>query len=177
MTAAMPATSMRRNGVLRLPPVPATPAAFAPFGDLILPSGYGTPFGPGDAALDLSRGRPRLSIMRVPDHGLAFDKMARHRAVTQCLGAATGKRWYLVVAPPEALDDPEAVPAPDALQAFVIEGSAVVKLHRGTWHAGPYFQASYMDFFNLELADTNRSDHQAADLRARHGLRIEIAVP
>jgi len=50
------------------------------------------------------------------------------------------------------------------LAAFAIPGGCFVKLHAGTWHAGPYFDAATMAFFNLELADTNIVDHQSADL-------------
>ena len=36
-----------------------------------------------------------------------------------------------------------------------------VKLHEATWHAGPFFSdRQHMDFYNLELADTNIVDHQ-----------------
>ncbi len=35
-----------------------------------------------------------------------------------------------------------------------------VKLHEATWHAGPFFSdRQHMDFYNLELADTNIVDH------------------
>ncbi len=161
--------------LIRLRPEPITAAAFAPFGELIAPSGYGTPFGPEDARLEFG-GTPRLYIMRVPDHGLAFEALARHRKVTQCLGSALGLEWFLAVAPPAAFDDPQALPEPGTLRAFTIVGPAIVKLHCGTWHAGPYFRAPCMDFLNLELADTNRTDHQSAALKGRLGLRVEIAA-
>ena len=35
-----------------------------------------------------------------------------------------------------------------------------IKLHQATWHAGPFFsEGKHMDFYNLELADTNVADH------------------
>ena len=35
-----------------------------------------------------------------------------------------------------------------------------IKLHQATWHAGPFFlEAQHMDFYNLELSDTNIADH------------------
>jgi len=37
-----------------------------------------------------------------------------------------------------------------------------VKLHQATWHAGPFFSdGQHMDFYNLELADTNVVDHHS----------------
>ena len=40
---------------------------------------------------------------------------------------------------------------------FRVEGSKFLKLNRGTWHAGPLFKADTMDFYNLELSNTNVS--------------------
>lgn len=35
-----------------------------------------------------------------------------------------------------------------------------IKLHAGTWHAGPLFEGEdSMAFYNLELSDTNVTDH------------------
>ena len=35
-----------------------------------------------------------------------------------------------------------------------------IKMNPGTWHAGPHFDTpNYMDFYNLELSDTNQVDH------------------
>ena len=46
-----------------------------------------------------------------------------------------------------------------------------VKLHPGTWHAGPYFSNSTGLFFNLELRMTNKNDHNA-----RHGATRALAL-
>src|SRR3979409_1661022 len=89
-----------------LPARPITREAFAPFGDLIAPTEDGGPFGSQDAALDLSRGTPRLDILRFPPGGLVFRQITRHRNVTQCLAAMGGKSWLMAVAPPDAVDHP-----------------------------------------------------------------------
>ena len=34
-----------------------------------------------------------------------------------------------------------------------------LQLHQNTWHAGPYFLTKSALFFNLELTDTNLTDH------------------
>lgn len=48
-------------------------------------------------------------------------------------------------------------PPVESVRVFRMEGPVIVKLHRGTWHAGPLFTTPAMDFYNLELADTNVS--------------------
>jgi ureidoglycolate hydrolase len=159
-----------------LPARPITREAFAPFGDLIAPTADGGPFGSQDAALDLTRGTPRLYIMRLPPRGLVFRQITRHRNVTQCLAAMGGKSWLMAVAPPDAVDDPDAEPALTDIAAFVVPGSVAIKLHRGTWHAGPFFENEDIDFLNLELSNTNEMDHQSSHLSERFGLALRFCV-
>ena len=149
---------------LTLPPTTLTPDAFAPYGQVILPDADGAPFGPGDAQLHLAGGTPRFYAMRLPNRGRAFHHITRHRAVTQCLGAMMGAPWLLAVAPPDPAQD---APDPAAIRAFAIPGDCFVMLLVGTWHAGPYFDAASVAFYNLELADTNVVDHQTCDLAAQ----------
>ncbi|GJW74450.1 putative ureidoglycolate hydrolase [Tanacetum coccineum] len=40
---------------------------------------------------------------------------------------------------------------------FKISGPKFMKLDMGTWHAGPLFESHGMDFYNLELSNTNLS--------------------
>ena len=50
----------------------------------------------------------------------------------------------------------EAFPTEEDLAVFRIPSGTFVKLHAGTWHAGPLFASEpHMDFYNLELSDTN----------------------
>lgn len=50
---------------------------------------------------------------------------------------------------------------PQDLHAFRIPHGVFVKLEQGTWHAGPLFDGPEQSFYNLELADTNVTDHNA----------------
>jgi hypothetical protein len=46
------------------------------------------------------------------------------------------------------------------VKVFKVPFGTFIKMHQGTWHAGPHFQGpAHMDFYNLELADTNQVDH------------------
>ncbi len=55
-----------------------------------------------------------------------------------------------------------------------ITGSCFVTLAVGTWHAGPYFDDPTLNFYNLELSDTNVVDHTTCDLQETYGLTIAI---
>ena len=136
----------------KLPVTNLTSEAFAPFGTVGTPVGGGSHAG-SDVPLDLSQGRPRFYIMRLEQRGLEFDRMARHKRVTQCLGTTDGRPWLIAVAP-------AGIEAPSAadIRAFAIPGDQFIMLAHGTWHAGPHFTEDRRDFYNLELADTNTAD-------------------
>ena len=154
-------------------PLPATlvsSEAFHPFGQVIFPSEDGAVFGPDDAQLDLSQGTPRFYIMHLDHKGRHFSRITRHQACTQCLGSLNGEEWLMVVAPP----GPEDKPNPSDLKAFRIPGNCFIKLHLGTWHAGPYFDQAAIDFYNLELSNTNIVDHYTCDLSVTFGLSFSI---
>lgn len=155
----------------RLVATEATPASFARYGQVIMPSDDGVAFGPDDARLGLNAGVPRFYVMRLEHRGLVFRHITRHRRVTQCLGSMMGTPWLLGVA---AAGDGRETPDPDTIAAFLVPGDRIIKLDQGAWHAGPYFDAASALFLNLELADTNVTDHQSCDLAATYGLQFEM---
>ncbi|MEM9117828.1 MAG: ureidoglycolate lyase [Cyanobacteria bacterium P01_F01_bin.56] len=150
--------------------VTITPEAFAPFGQVIFPSADGFSYGSEDAQLKLDAGIPRFYIMRLEGKGRQFHAITRHRRCTQCLGALAGAEWLMAVAPPGDAEEP----APESIRAFRIPGNCFIKLHVGTWHAGPLFNTPVVDFYNLELSDTNVTDHQTCNLRSRFHVEFEI---
>lgn len=157
--------------VLRsLPSQALTPEAFRPFGQVIYPSEDGAPFGPEDAQLQLQNGIPRFYIMRLTYRGQRFQHITRHQQCTQCLGALAGQEWLIAVAPPSLATTPDL----EAMQVFRIPGNCFIKLEVGTWHAGPYFAADTVDFYNLELSDTNITDHETCNLASTFALEFEI---
>lgn len=113
--------------------------------------------------------------MRLKDQPFRFSKITHHASVTQCLGSIGGNVWYLGLAKPSLIEDGDrervgdniesgsdghlyAPPAVEKVRVFRFSGPKFVKLKRGTWHAGPLFGESSMDFYNLELANTNVSE-------------------
>lgn len=67
----------------------------------------------------------------------------------------------MLLAPPELQG-----PVLDASRAWLlrVDAGEGIKLHLGTWHAGPLFEAPSASFFNLELMDTNQRDHETLAL-------------
>ena len=162
--------------IRELAPVDLTAEGFAPYGTVVPPMEDGVLFGPQDAVLHFGSGTPRFYAMRLTNRGLVVSRITRHRAVTQVLASAGGLPWLIAVAPPPAVDGPDAEPALDDIKAFRIPGDAAVMLFRGTWHAGPLFTMPEASFFNLELSDTNVTDHWGCDLAKRYGVALRVVA-
>ncbi|WVZ68297.1 hypothetical protein U9M48_017256 [Paspalum notatum var. saurae] len=196
-SAAEPAQMERGQEVkvVKLRAVEATPESFAPFGQVIAATPDGDEFGPHDAQLDLSRGIPRFYIMRLENRPLKFSSITHHASVTQCLGSIGGQDWYLGVAKPSIVDDGAAEqsggqegrkpvrsaaghyylpPDPAEVCVFRVSGAKFLKLNTGTWHAGPLFKADAVDFYNLELSNTNVVDHTTHYFKKHDGITFAI---
>jgi ureidoglycolate hydrolase len=150
--------------------------AFRPFGRVLRAMPDGTPATDAERQLDLSCGEPRFYLMELAGKPATFRSITRHRRTTQSLLAVCGGDWFLAVAPPSPLEIAEAVPDLDQIVAFAIPVEVSVLLHRGTWHAGPFFTESSRVFANLELTDTNVVDHHTVPLSPDGELRFEITV-
>ncbi|ONI24003.1 hypothetical protein PRUPE_2G218200 [Prunus persica] len=181
---------------VKLKPIEATVESFEEYGQVVEASPDGEEFGARDAQLDLSHGVPRFYIMHLEDRPLKFSKITHHASVTQCLGSVGGHVWYLGVAKPTIVDkqtleskDREGKnvaqsrcatghfyvpPAVANVRVFKITGPKFLKLNHGTWHAGPLFRADTMDFFNLELSNTNVVDHTSHDFVKANGVEFLI---
>ncbi|MEB3828903.1 ureidoglycolate lyase [Phormidium sp. CCY1219] len=164
---------MTESKTLRqLPAQWVTPENFQDYGQVIFPASDGEPDPNNEAQLNLENGTPRLYIMRLDCRGRKFHQIARHVECTQCLGAREGKDWFIAVAPPSQGDRPDL----DRLMAFRIPGDCFIKLEMGTWHAGPYFDWDAMDFYNLELTDTNIVDFGTYNFKTQDNLEFEIVL-
>lgn len=157
---------------IQLHATPLTPESFESFGQVIGWTDDGKEYDGEDAQLRLDQGTPRFYIMRLAKRGHAFSRITFHAKVTQCLGCLGDQPWYMAVARPSG--GVAAYPQPADLAAFRVPPGCFIKLHMGTWHAGPLFDSpSHMDFYNLELKDTNVVDHNTHDYSAQ-GLRFQI---
>jgi ureidoglycolate hydrolase len=157
--------------IQQLPAQWITAENFRCYGQVIFPSVDGKAFDGEDAQLNLQHGTPRFYIMRLSKRGRQFSKITRHVQCTQCLGSLEGKDWLIAVCPPyNHLNTPVLT----EITAFRIPGNCFIKLNEGTWHAGPYFDHEFVDFYNLELANTNVVDHFTHDFINSHQLEFEM---
>jgi ureidoglycolate hydrolase len=144
---------------------------FQNYGQVIFASEDGKAFDIQDALLELDRGVPRFYIMRLHQRGRKFHKITRHIQSTQCLGSLMGKDWLIAVCPP---NNQSNQPMLSEIRAFRIPGDCFINLKVGTWHAGPYFEDDTVDFYNLELSDTNVVDHFTHSFLKSEQIEFEI---
>ena len=148
---------------------------FEHFGTAILPVDDMTPHSISDAELIFNGANLRYYVMRLRRRPAMLGSMTRHTQATQCLSSADAQPWWLAVASAnlasEQLDH-------ITVQLVIVQPGEAVKLHQGTWHAGPFFLTPTALFFNLELSDTNLTDHNSQPLKAKLKLNLnnELAV-
>ena len=152
-----------------LTPQLITDPAFLDYGQPITAVGDLTPYSDHDANLFFDSGAIRFYIMRLEYPGLVVEAMTRHFHCSQCLASAEAQPWWIAVAAPDPGNDSVNT---DSLALFRIEPRQALKLHPGTWHAGPYFTSEIATFYNLELADTKVSDHGTRHLEIPISLQL-----
>jgi len=149
---------------------PLTASAFEPFGAVV-----GADAGP--PALDWGTlqtwmapfevdGPMQMTLCRYLREPIEWSRMERHLAVTQAFLPLAGVESVMVVAPPSDPGDRDALPPPDQVRAFRMDGRAGVVLRRGTWHALRRFPvgADRIDIVLLTGRDTQGElERQAQD--------------
>lgn len=114
---------------------PMTEEAFAPCG--ILMDARERPkdqrqFFPIDFQVD---GRTTVNVIWQPHAGMRFSKLERHFGVTQSFVQISGTPAVVCAAAPTDMHDPQAIPEPDQIHAFLINPAQGFAFHRGTWHS------------------------------------------
>lgn len=116
-----------------------TEEAFAPFGEIISakhrPPDFRGAGGTLGWAIDFQSGTPLVMMLQTPYQGLTCKKMERHLNLTQAFIPLGGAPAVVAVAPPTDPNDRSAIPRPDQIRAFLLDGTKGYALARGTWHS------------------------------------------
>ena len=150
--------------------LPLEHCKFERFGTAILPVEDMTPHSDIDAKLKFGGADLRYYVMRLRHRPAVLAGMTRHQRATQCLGSADAQPWWLAVAAPSLEPDELCVAS---VHLVAVNPGEAVQLHQGTWHAGPFFLASTALFYNLELGDTNLTDHNFQPLATPVKLNLD----
>ena len=152
---------------------PITPPAswWERCGTLLHPKDDPACFDASDADLYFDQlGDPRFYLMRIRRRRPVLKTMTRHNRVSQCLGSADAQPWWIAIAPSTYQGCP---PPPSSIVLLKINPGEGLKLHPGTWHAGPFIKEQTALFYNLELRTTNLDDHNSCSINDVLMLELE----
>lgn len=169
--------------------------AFAPFGEIVAkkdtpPVFTGSHMESWQLKFSVEK-TVELMINRFHYHDIEFSKMERHFFVTQAFLPINAMPMVMVVAPPTDPADPAAIPRPEDLRAFYLDGNTGIMLWRGTWHALHRFpvRPPYVDVGLITEAETQHELEdelrqgalpkrtQAVDLEEHFDVRFKVADP
>jgi ureidoglycolate lyase len=115
---------------------PMTAEAFKPFGELFdateRPADHRTIV--PDKGFEI-KGQTVVSVIWQPYQGLTFTQLERHFDITQSFVPMSGSLSAVAVAAPTDNSNPEDVPRPDQVRAFLIDGTVGFRYKIGTWHS------------------------------------------
>ena len=171
---------MAPGTVTRLIAEPLTEEAFRPFGQLI-GEGSAAPDFRGEKgtvgwSMDWRGGRPKISYLLTPFRGLDFTKLERHLALTQAFVPIGGAPAVVAVAAPTDPRDREAVPGPETVHAFLLDGSVGYVLHAGTWHSLERLAVAPPDTRWVMITDHETAEELEAAYTARGGFALTEEV-
>ena len=172
---------------------PLTEEAFRPFGELISATDRPADFhglnSEGWKARFEVDGPPLVMLLSSRSEGAQFTRLERHFGVTQTFIPLGQVPSVVAMAAPTAADDPAAIPAPEEVRGFLIDGSAGYVLKRGTWHSLDRYplsrEASQIVIITgqstqVELENAPRDQWrltQDVDYASQYGVTFELIVP
>ncbi len=140
---------------------PLTREAFRPFGELLDAEGTSVD-PPVSSPIGFEGGKVRIGTALLPYKGLRLTGMEQHFHVTQAFIPITGSPTVVAVAAPTSQDDPNAIPKPEDVRAFLIDGTVGYMLHKGVWHSDRlplYKPGSKMVIVTDEETSQDLSEH------------------
>jgi ureidoglycolate lyase len=119
---------------VRLTVEPMTEEAFSSFGEL-LDATETSPGHSGSFPVSFEGGKVRVSTALLPYKGLKLTGLEQHFQVTQSFIPISGAPAVVAVAAPTLQGEPNGIPRPQDVRAFLIDGTKGYMLKKGTWHS------------------------------------------
>jgi ureidoglycolate lyase len=158
-------------------PIPLTPEAFAPFGQVLQGSGARSERQPFAARMVNGRAdaRPNLTYMKIePEVGpIRIGVLERHVHSNQTFVPLNGTRQLVVVCP----SAPDGRPLIEGLQAFVVEGSQAINYDANVWHAPRMALSGPGEFVMFRWDDGSPLDTELVELEPAIEIVIEAPSP
>lgn len=113
---------------------PMTEESFRPFGQ-ILDVKLDASGQPQSSPVDFQGGTTRIGTGLLPYKGLKFNQLEQHFALTQSFIPLGGSPAVIAVAEPTDPKDPNAIPKPEEVRVFLVDGTKGYLFYKGTWHS------------------------------------------
>lgn len=155
---------------------PLTAEAFAPFGTLL--DARQRPVDRRlieyDPAFHVA-GRTKVGVIWEPHAGLTLTQLERHFGVTQSFIPLSGSLSVMAVARPTDPNDPNDVPAPDQVRAFLVDGTVGFRYDVGTWHS-PNRSALHPPGATFVIISVEPSPTEVVDYAGQFGVAFRYVL-
>ncbi len=136
--------------------------------------------------LDFSGRPPYVGWVRYYRREFRFHTLESHLDQTEVLIPYGGAPSVFAVAPATPLDDPDTIPDPESVRAFLLDGTKGIAFHRGVWHRHVYPLGDWTDLIAILPSDYARSGADEAhrgktatrhlDFEKSHGVTLALVI-
>jgi ureidoglycolate lyase len=118
-------------------------------------------------------GKTTVNVIWQPYQGRTFTELERHFNVTQSFIPLEGSPSVVAVAAPTAPDDPNRIPRPEDVRAFLIDGTRGFGYKIGTWHSLNRY-VLYPPGASFVILNVEPNPTQVVDYEDRFGVTFAI---
>jgi len=157
---------------------------FTPFGQIlgrntgekIIQPEKGIIVTPGVGQLEIEKGELELIFLNVLQRGFIVEGLERHLFTSQAFIPLSGCCGLFLLAPPEDLDNEDALPDLGKATAVIFDGTKGVNLKRGTWHSAPFALSEASNYIMVSRRGTLKDDLHLVNLKKQMNKYFEILL-
>lgn len=136
--------------------------------NVIVTPGVGTP--------EITEGHLDLIHLRVIRREFYGKILERHVKTSQAFIPLLGCTGLFLLAPPDDLENKNALPDLDKVIAVIFDGTKGINLKRGTWHSSPFAVSEVSDYIMVSRAGTLGDDLYVVDMPEAMDRYFEIVL-
>jgi len=122
-----------------------------------------------------AEGYVEMGFLETKFRDFSFHEMERHVKSPETFIPLDGVSIF-PLCPPSDLEDPNALPDPSKVIAFILDGSAAVHLKKGVWHWAPFPLGNKALFIVVLRGGTVKEDVDVKDLKAAKNIEFRLVL-
>jgi ureidoglycolate hydrolase len=131
---------------------------------------------PGIGQLEIVKGNLDLIHLRVIRREFIGTILERHVLTSQTFIPLLGCCGLFLLAPPEDLENKNALPDLQKVIAVIFDGTKGINIKRGTWHSSPFAVSNVSDYIMVSRGGTLSDDLYLVDLPKQMDRYFEIVL-